>query len=57
MVKNLPANAEPKRHALDPWVWKIPWNRSQRVKHDSATEHTHTHTHTHTDNIKQLIFE
>ena len=27
LVKNLPANAGGKRHAFDPWIWKIPWSR------------------------------
>ena len=27
VVKNSPANAEDKKHQLDPWVRKIPWRR------------------------------
>ena len=27
MVKNLPANADVKRHGFHPWVGKIPWRR------------------------------
>ena len=36
-------------------AWEIPWTEdpgglhsmgSQRIRYDSATEHTHTHTHT-----------
>ena len=39
-------------------AWEIPWTEdpgglhsmgSQRIRYDSATEHTHTHTHTHTE--------
>ena len=28
MVKNLPANAEDKRHGFNLWVGKIPWRRA-----------------------------